>query len=765
MSPHALRSCLACLLASSILFAPPAPADDSIAAAAPRDAGAARPRIGLVLAGGGAKGGAHVGVLKVLEEMNVPIDCIAGTSMGALVGAGYASGIPAKDLQTFVTTIDWKSVVGGLGERDLQPIEEKRSGVTYSNQLELGLRDGQVIMPPGLVKTAGIEDLLRSYVANARMQSSFDRLPIPYRAVATDMITGEMVVIGSGDLATAMRASMAIPGAFAPVVTDKHILSDGGLVRNIPVDVARNLCADVVIVVDLVEPAADPAKLQSATQLMGRSTDVMIVANERLQLQTLTERDVLISVPMGDIGTADFERIPETIPLGETAARAAAERLATLALPRGEYLAWRGKVTSSQAIDAQVAEVRYEGLTRVNPEFLASRAEVKPGDKVDTQTLSAEAQRTSALHEMESVAYRLTGDPAAPTLEWLPQEKRWGPDYLKFDFGMYASEGGDLAFVLYGKHTRSWVNELGAEWRNEVQLGYENMLVTSFYQPLDTAQRFFVEPRIALVRTWEDVYLDEERIGRYRFSDVGGTLDFGVNLGNYAQGRLGYLFTRREASRDTGSLVLPEGDANDAGLMAQFTWDSRDTPFNATRGVAASLEYVLSDESVGADRDWQRIEAGLGVALPVRRDVIWLTMAGGSALGTDLPTDRAFSLGGPSSFPGYELGERRSREYWTVSGSYLWKVKDILSIRGQALYVGARLQAGQFYDRISEVDGALAFVDDSAVYGGSVYLTGRTFIGPLTVGVGVTSTDAWSLWIAIGRPVGHGTILEKGVFR
>jgi NTE family protein len=265
-----------------------------------------RPRIGLVLAGGGAKGGAHVGVLKVLEELRVPVDCIAGTSMGALVGAGYASGIPAADLQQFLIDIDWQSVVGGLGQRDLEPIEQKRAGVTYSNDLELGLKDKRVVVPGGLVNTSGIEDLLRSYVARSRMQTDFDRLPIPYRAVATDMLTGDMVVLKDGDLATAMRASMAIPGAFAPVETEQHILSDGGMVRNIPVDVARDLCADIVIVVNLVEEEVRRDQLRTATALITRSTDVMIVANENLQLESLTDQDVRIDVLMGDIGSSYF---------------------------------------------------------------------------------------------------------------------------------------------------------------------------------------------------------------------------------------------------------------------------------------------------------------------------------------------------------------------------------------------------------------------------------------------------------------------------
>ena len=163
------------------------------ALAAPEsNAEAVRPRIGLVLAGGGAKGGAHVGVLKVLEELRVPISCIAGTSIGALVGAGYASGIPAGELEGFVTDIDWKSVVGGLGKRQLEPIEQKRAGVTYSNQFEFGIKDNSILMPGGIVNTIGIEDLLRSYVARSRMEPNFDRLPIPFRAIATDMVSGNI---------------------------------------------------------------------------------------------------------------------------------------------------------------------------------------------------------------------------------------------------------------------------------------------------------------------------------------------------------------------------------------------------------------------------------------------------------------------------------------------------------------------------------------------------------------------------------------------
>lgn len=730
----------------------------SIPSHAQQAASAGRPRIGLVLAGGGAKGGAHVGVLKVLEEMHVPIDCIAGTSMGALVGGGYASGIPAAELEKFVTTINWGKVVGSQGRRDLEPIEQKRAGATYSNEFELGITQEGITLPGGLVNTSNIEDLLRSYVATARMQDQFDKLPIPFRAVATDMVTGSMVVLKEGDLATAMRASMAIPGAFAPVNMDKYILNDGGLVRNIPIDVARDLCADHVIVVNLVEPSIDPKRLRTATQLLSRTMDVMIEANETLQLQTIRPGDVRIDVEMGDITTADFERVPDTIPLGEAAARAKASELAAYAVPEAEYTAWRQRVTKSQNIEARLAGVRYEGLKRVNPEFLASRQGLKAGDVADSAKISTEAQRMGVLQDLDSVGYRLDGDPQNPILTWLPREKSWGPDYLKADIGLYTTADGDLTFSIYGRHVRTWVNHLGAEWRNELQFGGDVLAATSLYQPLDVSQRFFIEPRLAYSAEFENIFVDDERVARYKFDDTIGQIDFGANAGRFAQLRVGYVYDRRKVIADIGSQLLPESEPVDAGVNVSAEYDSRDTAFAPTKGMTAALEYMNASDSLGGDRNWQRAELGYGVAVPFRRNIWWITAAGGSSIGGKLPGDRAFTLGGPSSFPGFELNELRVDGYWNVGTSYLWNIKDVLPLKNLALYAGVRVVGGAVYDRFDQKN-------DGGIYGGSFFLTGRTLVGPLTVGIGATSTDSWSAWISIGRPVGHGTILERGIFR
>jgi NTE family protein len=748
------RWCLCLLTVVFTLVAFGAAAQETAASSAP----VKRPRIGLALAGGGARGGAHVGVLKVLEELRIPIDCIAGTSMGALVGGGYASGMPASEIEKFVRQVNWKAVVGGAGNRLLQSPEQKRYD-SATGSLELGLNGGRIIPQSGVIATSGIDDLLRGYVAKARLVADFDKLPIPYRAVATDMLTGNMVVFDHGDIATAMRASMAVPGAFAPVVTDQYVLSDGFVVRNLPIDVARNTCADIVIAVNLAKEPVTREQLLRPTSLIARSNDVMSEANELLQLQTLTDKDVRIDVHLGDIGAGDFERTPDTIDLGEKAARAAAPRLAALSVSEQEYAAWRSRVTVRQSITTRIAGVEFEGLERINPEYLRTLTSVHAGDTADIAAISRDASRLAVVDGLSGVEYKFKGDPDNPVLVWQPREQQNGPDYLRPSVGLYGGGGGDVRVDVSVEHVRRWINSYGGEWRNRVQFGSDSLAQTSLYQPLNIAQTFFTEPRFLARRSLEDVYNNGDRIARYKFYDIGGLLDVGANLGQAGQLRAGYFASKRRSQVDIGIPLLPNVDSTDAGLAATASYDSREADSFAIQGLAAELQYFKSDSSLGADRDWQRLEAAALKSVAVSKLTLWLTVAGGTNLGSTLPDDRAFALGGPQSFPGYAPGEIRTRRYWTVSGAFLWKVADILPILSQKLYGGFTLQAGHAYERVDPVP-------DGAAYGVSAFFGGRTPIGTLTLGGG-WATGASAFWLTLGAPIGTGTgsILDQPLFR
>jgi NTE family protein len=281
-------------------------------------------------------------------------------------------------------------------------------------------------------------------------------------------------------------------------------------------------------------------------------------------------------------------------------------------------------------------------------------------------------------------------------------------------------------------------------------------LSTALYQPLDVAQTYFVEPHIELSRSIENLYDDGHEVATYKFRDFGGQFDVGVNAPRNTQFRLGYWQYKHRSDVAVGSPLMPEFDVRDAGLSASVTYDSRDASAFADRGISAEVDYLRADTSLGGDRDYQTIEAALRTIVPVGRNLMWLTVAGGADLQGDLPADRDFSLGG-LSLPGYQDDELRVGSYWLASGNFLWRLADLMAIKKQSLFIGLALQTGRVYQRIDAVP-------DGQIYSISGYLGGRTPVGTLALGAGF-ATDSWSVFIRLGRPIGKGSIMDKSLFR
>jgi NTE family protein len=715
-----------------------------------------RARIGLVLGGGGAKGAAHIGVLRVLDELRIPIDCVAGTSMGALIGGTFASGMPAEEIERVTTAIDWSRTVGGAGLRDRTPIDRKLEGTTYTNSLEFGLKNGKVALPGGLLRTQDIEDVIRSLINDARFQRDFDNLPIPFRAVATDMMSGNMVVLGSGDLSVAMRASMAVPGAFSPVVLGEQVLSDGGMVRNLPVDIARDLCADVVIAVWLSSPPPRAADLRSALALAGRSMDVMIKANERAQVETLTADDVGIEVPMGDIGTGDFQRVAEAVVLGRAAAEAKTAELRRFSLPESDYIAWRETIASAQAKPIHLADVRIQGLQQVSPDYVASKLQnLQPGTDVDSRQIKEDTDRLYALGDFERIEHQITGPAHARVIDITPVEKSWGPNFLRADLGLSAEGSGEVLAILRADHTRAWIGERGARWNNSLQIGRLTRLATDFYQPLDVPHRFFVRPAIRYESNLQGVYVDGEQVARYFVRDLYGELAFGANIGTRAQLSAGLRSGWIESERDTGSLVLPEQSReNDTSLFLNAAYDTRDDIGLPTRGSLVYLRYVHAESWLGGEQDYDLAEGVFTKSIAWRGDSLSLILGGGKELAGILPPVRDFRLGGIRSFPGLRFDELRGTTYWFAGTSYLWKLADIQPLFGQALYAGLRLQAGRMTGRTDLLG------NPGTLYGIAGSLNGRTPVGPFILSVGYVDNDSWELQFTLGRPIPEGSALD-----
>jgi NTE family protein len=717
-------------------------------------AAGSRPRIGLVLGGGGAKGAAHVGVLAALEELRIPIDCVVGTSMGALVGGTFAAGRTAREVEEAVGAISWQEAIARRGLRSKVPMRRKLAGGTYSNGLEFGLRDGGLTTPSGFFSTQNIDLTIQYLVARSRTVTDFDQLPIPFRAVATDMQRGEMVVLANGDLALAMRASMAVPGIFAPVTIDGRILGDGGLTRNVPVDIARQTCADVVIAAAVPNPTPAPEDLNSPLTLVARTLDVLIGANERQQLETLGPRDVKIVIDMGDIGSASFDRVADAIPIGRTATLAHRAELERYALPEDEYRAWRAARARPPVGSVALAGVTVQGAQRVNEDFVRLTFGLQAGDVVNSAQIVKQVNQVFALSDFEAVGYGLSGDPAHPTLDLELREKSWGPNIMRFDLGFHIGTDENTAFTIGGDFLRAWINQRGGEIHGSARIGRTTGLDLALHQPLDAAQRWFVEPGLTLQRSLEDIFADGESVARYRFSHGWGYLDAGRVFGNHTELRAGLRSGGQSVQREIGLPGLPEISGEGyGGLALRLTRDTRDRDALWQDGTLVRVTYFRGMEGLGAVEDYDRLEAMAVTAVPYGDSVVYLRASGGSSFGAQLPVYDAFTLGGPVSMPGFNVGELRGSNYWSGHASLLRRVADISYVFGQALYAGLNFTVADINDRVG-------LAPDDPVYSTGLVLVGRTPLGPVSFSLAFTSESDWQLVFGLGRPIEERAITD-----
>ena len=521
-----------------------------------------RPRICLVLSGGGARGAAHAGVLKVLEEYRVPIDCIAGTSMGALIGASYATGMTVPEMEKVTGDITNEKLFKDNPPR--QELSMRRKADDYKPYFgpEIGLTDGSLKLPKGAVSGIQLETVLRQ-LSRAKGYHDFDTLPIPFRAVATDLVTGKAVVFSDGEIANVMRASMSVPGAVAPAEIDGMLLVDGMLTSNLPVETARAMGADIVIAVNVGTPLLKREQLSGIFGVTGQMLSILTEQNVQASLATLKPDDILISPELGDYSTGDFDDLVKIIPLGEVAARKVASRLAALSIPADEYAALRKRQQAEVLPDLRpVDEIQFQHLQRVQQQAVQKVMQTQAGAPISQATLDADMRRLYGTGDFEHVNYRYLEEPGKRVLSVNAVEKSWGPNYLRFGLGLSSDFSGDSYFNLLASYRKSWINAYGAEWRTDLQIGRSMSLGTEFYQPLEPAGRFFIAPHAALERRTVDLYQGDRRIATYDAQSALAGVDLGVQLQQYGVFRLGVLGGVLRPKLDTGPASLSPGQSD-----------------------------------------------------------------------------------------------------------------------------------------------------------------------------------------------------------
>jgi NTE family protein len=711
-------------------------------AAAQRQASdASRPKIGLVLAGGGAKGAAHVGVLKVLEEMRIPIDYVAGTSMGSIIGGLYASGMSPQEIEREIQSIDWKDVFIDEPNREDRSFRRKQDDRLYVFKAKPGFSEGKVKLPLAYVHGQKFDLQLNRLTLPVSQIKDFDRLPIPFRAVATDLETGKEVVLKSGNLARSLRASMAVPGAFDPVEIDGRLLVDGGISNNVPVSVARAMGADIVIVSDLGSDLLTREQITSYLSVAGQMVNFLFALNSQAQLRSLGSQDVLINSRLGDIGAASFDRIGEAMPIGEQAARQATESLRRYSLSQGDYnrhLAARGQPKAQGEV---VAFVRIDNQSEVSEEVIASHITAKPGEPLDIRQLEHDVQQIYGLEIFESVRYELTEENGKTGVIIQAKEKPWGPGYVQLGMITSSNFEGDAPFRLGVAYTLTHINALNGELRLGGQIGDEPGLFAGIFQPLDPGARYFVSGQAGyLTRNINLFDSAGNNIAQARASGYAMELGAGRQVGTWGELRLGY---RRETGNiDVGiGAPTPDRDFDTGQFFVRLTDDKLDSVYFPTKGHVGKLEWRISRESFGADTDFDQVDLGYNHAYSWGRNTLFGGFNVQTTLDDNAPIQSLYRLGGFLRLSGLDQDELTGQQFGLARLIYLRQLQDVQFFKA---YAGASLELGNVWHDTSDI----GFGD--TIFAGSVFIGADTPIGPVYLGYGHTDTGNGSLYLYLG---------------
>lgn len=704
-----------------------------------------RPRVGLVLGGGGAKGSAHIGVLRVLEEMKVPVDYVAGTSMGAVVGSLYASGMSSEEIERALTTVDWDDLFKDSPPRSEIDFRRKQEDFLNLSAIELGIKDGKVRTPRAFIAGQKIGLLFEILLMPVSDIENFDELPTPYRAVAADLEKGEMVVLSRGRLADAARASMSVPGVFPPLEVNGRLLCDGGIVRNLPVDIVREMGADIVIAVDVGQPLPPQEELGSPMAIMNQMVDIMIKENVNAQIDRLRAKDIFIHPDLGTITAGDFKRGKEAIERGMKAARQKEAELGRLSVVEQEYAPYRRRHERKQPASYHIESVRIEGLSRVSPDTVLSKMGIKQGQVIDRDVDADQIKRGVGLiygmgdFERVDLHARRKGDVYDLTLHLL--EKPWGPNYLRWGISLESSLKG-TDFNILVDYTMRWLNRLGAEWKNQVEIGSDKLLFSEFYQPLERSRTLFVAPRAEWRQQDVDLYRENDVVAEYRVRYADAGIDFGIQPWSYGEVRLGYVAGRVKPKLLKGTLNLPTDTIDTGAFRARVIADQFDNVNFPHSGHLGVINYYASLPGWGADDRYDKIDIGFSKAFSYHEYAGSLTARYGSYIGENLPFYDLFTLGGFLNLSGYQKEQLRGQQVGFGRLMLYWKASQ--SLLGN-FYLGVSAEAGNVWQ-----SGEHPAVNE-LLWGGSVFVGYDTPLGPLYVGVGDAEGGITTVYLFLGR--------------
>ncbi|MFO7306101.1 MAG: patatin-like phospholipase family protein [Gammaproteobacteria bacterium] len=717
-----------------------------LVAAAPVCAQETRPRVGLVLSGGGARGAAHVGVLKVLDEMRVPVDAIAGTSMGAVVGGLYAAGMSGSEIERLIRSLNWQDAFQDRPPREELGFRRKQDDRNFLVRYALGVTDQGFVLPRGLIQGQKLEQLLRRATLGVAEIQDFDQLPIPFRAIATDLETGELVLMDSGDLVSAMRASMSAPGVFAPVQRDDRLLVDGGLVDNLPVDAARSMGVDVLIVVDVSFPLYAREELKSPLEVTNQAFAILIRSRTLEQRAKLTSADILIDPPLGRFTSADFARVPRAIRAGEEGARKAREALAKLAVSEQEWEAYVAARKPRPVETRTIEFVRADEGSREYDALVQATMQDLVGRTFDKDIIARKLSSLYALDRFESIDYTLVQEEGRDGLELALRRKSWGPNYVRVGLNLEDDFEGNSRYNAAIRFIVTELNRLGGEWLTDLQIGENPRFFTEFYQPLSLASRYFLAPQLNLEERSVFSLQDRDRMAEYRVRSTYGGIDLGRELSNWGEIRFGL---RRGSERSRiliGDPQLPTSDVERGSVFARFSYDKLDSIFFPRHGQQFEFQWLGERSGLGADEDFDTFEATWLVARSFGRHTLIFWADAGTTDDSPLTPESFFSLGGFFNLSGLPPGYLAGPHYGIARLLYYKRVgRGGSGVLDLPAYAGLSLEAGNTWLERRDMS-----VDDLRT-NGSLFFGVDTPLGPVYLATGFGEDGEKAFYLFLGR--------------
>jgi NTE family protein len=698
-----------------------------------------------VLGGGGARGAAHIGVLQVLERERIPIDCIVGTSMGSIVGGLYAAGYQADEIGKAMQAIDWGDIFQDDPPRGDHSMRRKEDSLHFLSTLELGVRDGKIRLPQGVVQGQKLLLTLRRLLLSTWDVPNFDQLPIPFRATATDIANGDEVIFSEGDLALAIRASMSVPGVFAPIKVEGRLLVDGGIADNVPVTEGRKLGGVRLIVVDVGTPVADEAALTSPLAIASQVISVLQQKRIDAEIASMQPQDVFIQPQLGTLTSSDFDKSKEAIELGRAAAEKVVDKLRSFAVDPPAYAQF-------EARHRQLAfDVPLVAFLKVSPEHTKTTAYVEDrmqglvGKPLDVDQIERRLAVTYGEGRYEYIRWRMQRDGDRAGLILDPADKSWGPNYLRMGLRLTDDLNGRSFFRLMSEYTATGLNEHGGEASLRFEMGGVSNLRGELYQPLGRRGQFAVSPYVEYT-AFEQYYPIEEDVDlfEYRRSQYDAGLEVSYLPSNrwrisadieraYAKARL----------RVGDPEVIPnlEADLAYVGLRVEYdTLDRVGFPSSGARFDLAQQEYL---ESLGSDDESHVTRFAWDQAMSFGMHRVVLGLKGVYADGAEGVLGPRGVLGGLTNLSGYP--EFAAVEPYTLLGRIVYYRQ-----MGKRYYVGGSIERGGAWAVRDDID------NDSMVNAGSLFVGLRTPLGPLFLGYGRAEGSIDAFYLRLGALIQMG---------